>query len=321
MTRRVLITDYAWSDLSQEQAVLEPAGVEIVVAASGSVEELRTLAVDVDAILTCFAKVDASVLNATTRCRTVARYGVGLDNIDVARATEMGMVVTNVPDYCRDEVADHTLFLLLALARRSGYGGTLAHPPVRLRGKILGLVGFGSIARAVVPRAQALGMEIVAFSRHGSGSEAPPGVSIVGFDELLDISDVVSLHLPATAQTHNLIGAKALERMKSSAFLINTARGDIVDTAALTEALAHGELAGAGLDVTAPEPLPDEHPLRSRPDVVLTPHTAFSSDGAIRELAHTAATHVLDVLDGRQLCHVVNPEVFAMAESKGREER
>jgi D-3-phosphoglycerate dehydrogenase len=248
----------------------------------------------------------------------VARYGVGVDNIDVVRAGELGMVVSNVPVYCVDEVADSALLGILALARRllplnrdvarGGWGREVPGAGTRLRGKVLGLVGLGVIGSALASRAQALGLEVVAFDR----SRRPvPGVRVVdSLDELLAVADAVSLHVPLTARTHHLIGAAELKAMKRTAWLVNTARGPLVDTDALLAALDAGEISGAALDVTDPEPLPASHPLRTRDDVVLTPHTAFSSDGSLAELATKAATNVVDVLQGRVPATVVNPAVL-----------
>ncbi len=327
--RRVLITDYAWPDLETERAVLGAAGVELVVAGSGHPDELARLAVDVDAILTCFAKVSAEVLEAATRCRTVARYGVGVDNIDVQRATDLGMVVSNVPVYCVDEVADSALLGILALARRllpltrdvsaGGWGRGVPGTGTRLRGKVLGLVGLGAIGGALAARAQALGLEVVAFDL--SGQVPAGGRSVGSLDELFELADVVSLHVPLTERTHHLIGAAQLAAMKPTAWLINTARGPLVDTVALVDALEHEQIAGAALDVTDPEPLPPDHPLRTRDDVVLTPHTAFSSDGSLAELARKAATNVVDVLQGREPATVVNREVLGSPALRSRLER
>jgi phosphoglycerate dehydrogenase-like enzyme len=318
--RRVLVTDYAWPDLDVERSVLAPAGVELVVARTGGEAELRGLAHDVEAILTCWARVPASVLAAAPHCLTVARYGVGLDNIDVDEATRLGMVVSNVPDYCVDEVADHTMALLLASARRlsalqrdvraNGWDNTAGGMPRRLSNAVLGLVGFGAVARAVARRAVAHGLRVVAYAR----TTPPPGPEGVTFAaslaELLAASDIVSLHLPLAQATRGIIGAAELALCKPSAVLLNTARGGLVDTAALVRALESGALAGAGLDVTDPEPLPAGHPLRSRDDVILTPHAAFYSDGSIRELAGKAAHNVLDVLSGRLPRWVSNPAVL-----------
>jgi D-3-phosphoglycerate dehydrogenase len=316
---RVLVTDHAWPDLDVETAVLAAADAELVVAEHGDLDELVELARDVDAILTCFAKVPAQVLDAAPRCRTVARYGVGLDNIDVARATELGMVVSNVVDYCTEEVADHTLLMILALARRllplnrdvvaGGWGATVPGTSRRLRGRTLGLVGLGAIGRAVAVRAAAVGLRVVAFRRSAAGT---PGTETVDrLEDLLAVSDVVSLHAPLTDETAGLIDAAALSHMKPTAWLVNTSRGGLVDTDALIEALDRGELAGAALDVTDPEPLPPTHPLRSRPDVVLTPHSAFASDGSLAELARRAAENVVEVLAERVPGSIVNPEVLS----------
>ncbi|MGI5217437.1 C-terminal binding protein [Nocardia sp. CA-290969] len=318
MTYRVLITDHPAATVEVERAVFDAAGVEMVVAESTEPASLAALAADVDAIATCFAKVPAEVLDNAPRCRTVARFGVGVDNIDVARAGELGIVVTNVPVYCVDEVADHTLMLLLALARRlvpfaadtaaGGWNRSLGTVPVRLRGKSFGIVGAGAIGSALIPRVAALGMDVLALRRHGGEIEGATVVS--SLDELLTASDVVSLHLPLNSSTHHLIGARELGLMKPTALLLNTSRGGLVDTAALTAALSARRLGGAGLDVTEPEPLPADHPLRTMAHVVLTPHYAFSSDGSMADLSRTAAQHVLDVLTGRRPDSIVNPEVL-----------
>ena len=324
---RVLVTDVAWPTVDGERDVLAAAGAELVLSPSGDLADLCRLAVDADAILTCFAKVPAEVLDAAPRCRTVARYGVGVDNIDVAHATELGMVVSNVPVYCTDEVADSVLLGVLALSRRllplnrdvvrGGWGREVPGAGTRLRGKVLGLVGLGAIGTALAARAQVLGMEVVAHVR--GGRPAPPGVRLVGsLDDVLAQADVVSLHVPLTGQTHHLIGAEQLRAMKPTAWLVNTARGSLVDTEALLAALEAGEIAGAALDVTDPEPLPADSPLRTRDDVVLTPHTAFSSDGSLAELATKAATNVVDVLQGRVPATVVNPEVLTGPALRGR---
>ncbi len=315
---RVLATDIAWPAADVERAVLAEAGATLVVAPTGDVAELAALAVDVDAILTCFAKVPAEVLDAAPRCRTVARYGVGVDNIDVDHATRLGMIVSNVPTYCTDEVADSALLGILALARRlvpfsrdvaaGGWGRSVPGTSVRLRGRVLGLVGLGTIARALVPRARAVGLDVVAFSRANSAD--PEIRTVSSLTELLGAADIVSLHVPLTEETHHLVGARQLAAMKPTAWLVNTARGGLVDTAALLDALDAGVIAGAALDVTDPEPLPADHPLRGRDDVVLTPHVAFSSDGSLAELARKAAGNVVDVLRGRVPHSVVNPGVL-----------
>ncbi|MET7770947.1 C-terminal binding protein [Nocardia sp. NPDC005366] len=300
-----------------ERSVLEPCGVELVVADSTDPARLAALAADVDAIATCFAHVTAEVLDNAPRCRTVARFGVGVDNIDVARASELGIVVTNVPVYCVDEVADHTLMLMLALARRpmafgvdtaaGNWNRNLLPAPIRLRDKVFGLIGLGAIGSALIPRIRALGMRPLTVRRPGYTCDVP---AMDSAEELLRVADVVSLHLPLTEATHHFIGADELALMKPTALLLNTARGGLVDTAALTEALTHKRLDGAGLDVTEPEPLPRTHPLRRMGNVVLTPHYAFSSEGSMADLSRAAARNALDVLTGKLPASIVDPAVL-----------
>ncbi|WP_280350500.1 C-terminal binding protein [Nocardia abscessus] len=317
MSYRILITDHPAATLEVERSVLEPAGVELVVAENTDPATLSTLAADVDAIATCFAQVTAEVLDNAPRCRTVARFGVGVDNIDLARAGELGIVVTNVPVYCVDEVADHTLMLMLALARHlvpfaadtaaGGWDRNLATNPIRLRDRVFGTVGLGAIGSALIPRVRALGMRPLTLRRPGHTGDVP---AVDTLAELLGTADVISLHLPLTEATHHVIGAEELALMKPTALLLNTSRGPLVDTPALTEALTRRRLGGAGLDVTEPEPLPRTHPLRTMDNVVLTPHYAFSSDGSMADLSRAAARNALAVLSGQRPPTVVNPEVL-----------
>lgn len=317
----VLVTDYAWPSLDVERRVLGAADAALVVAGEGSEDELASLARDADAILTNWRPVTAAVLEAAERCVAVVRYGVGLDNIDVARATDLGMVVANVPDYCVEDVSDHTLALVLACARRvvrqsaatrtGQWDRTLGGAPARLRGQVLGLVGYGRLARAVAAKALAIGLTVVAHTpRLPSG---PLGDGVIGepdLDRLLGMADYVSLHVPATASTRGLVDERALRLMKPTAYLVNTARGSVVDEEALVDALERGAIAGAALDVLVEEPPPPDHPLLGRADVVVTPHAAFYSDAAIDDLQHGAAGLVVDCLEGRVPDTIVNPEVL-----------
>jgi D-3-phosphoglycerate dehydrogenase len=315
----VLVTDNGNPDLSVEDRVFGSIGAKLLLARTGDEAELVELAPQADAILTNWRPVTGAVLNAAVKCRVVGRYGVGLDNIDVEHATRLGIAVTNTPGYCTDEVADHTILMLLALARKfaplsadlraGGWDHRAGGLPVRLRGKRLGLVGLGAIGRAVAPRARALGLDVVAFRRTPADV---PGVRITGnLAELLSTSDFVSLHLPLTEATHVLIGEAELATMKEGSYLINTARGGLVDHTALLHALAQGRLAGAALDVTEPEPLPVGHPLRGHPAVIVTPHSAFYSDGAVTEVAERAARGIVRALRGEIPDDLVNPEILA----------
>ena len=259
MSARVLVTDYAWPSLDIERAILDEVGAELVVAESGEPEELIALAAGADAILTNWRQVPAEALDAATGCLIVARYGVGVDNIPVDRATELGILVANVPDFCVEEVSDHALALLLACARRivtfarSTREGSwdllgLGRGLPRLRGQRLGLIGFGNTARALVPKAQGLGLEITAYTpRLRRGRDESTGVELT--DDLADVlssSDYVSLHAPATAETRGLIGEAALRAMKPGAYLINTSRGALIDEACARARAARGLDRGRG---------------------------------------------------------------------------
>ncbi len=257
---KVLLTDYAWNDLDIERSTLGEVDAELIVAPQGDLATLTALAADADAIMTNWAKVPAEVIGAAPRCQIVARLGIGLDNIDVAYATSHGIVVTNVPDYCLIEVAEHALALLLALSRKvafyhhetqTGRYDLKAGPVLRrIEGQTLGIIGLGNIGRRLADKARALGLNVVATSR--SGKSLGEGIRTVSLNELLAQSDYVSLHVPLTPETRHMIGAEQLARMKPTAYLINTARGGLIDNAALSAALAAGKLAGAGLDVQDP---------------------------------------------------------------------
>ncbi|MEN2738424.1 C-terminal binding protein [Microbacterium sp. X-17] len=317
----IVITDIAWPSPAIETGLARGAGHDILLAESD--EHLLSLAPRADAFLTCFRRVPAEVLDAADRCLTVARYGVGVDNIDVARATDLGILVSNVPEFCTEEVADHTLALALAALRNllpatdatraGGWTPDAPFPTRRLRGLVFGVLGFGATGRAVAERAAAFGFEVVVESRAlaADPGAAPASVArVVDRDELLRLADVVSLHVPLNADTRHLVGARELGMMKDGALLINVARGGLVDTEALRPELEGGRLRAA-LDVTEPEPLPSDHWLRSAPAAIVTPHVAFASDGSLVELATKATSNALAVLAGRRPPTIVNPEVLA----------
>jgi len=255
-----------------------------------------------------------------SRCRIISRFGIGVDNVDVPAATRAGIVVTRVPDYCIDEVSDHAMALLLALARKISIANAHVHagrwematvvPIHRLRGSVLGLAGFGRIPQLVAPKAAAFGLRVVAFDPYVPADVfARSGVEPVDFAELLRISDYVSIHTPLAPETHGLFDAEAFRRMKPTAYIINTARGPIVDEAALARALDAGQLAGAALDVMPNEP-PLASPLFGRTNVILTPHTSFYSEESLVELQTKAAQEVVAVLTGQAPRNPVNPDVL-----------
>jgi D-3-phosphoglycerate dehydrogenase len=324
----VVITDIAWPSIEIERDVLAPIGAELVLAQRGDEEELVRLAPGADAILTCWQKVTARVLDAAQRCRIVARYGIGLDNIAVDRATELGILVTNVPDFCLDEVSDHAMALLLTAARRVAafadetrqgvWNPAAGRALPRLRGQTLGLIGFGAIARTLVPKALGFGLEVIAYTPRLRADEPMPGVrAVAGLDELLARADYVSVHAPLTPETRGMIGAAQLGRMKPTAWLINTSRGPIVDEVALVDALRSGRIAGAALDVFAAEPPAADHPLLSLPNTIVTPHVAFASEAAVRDLQRRAAERVAEALRGELPRNVVNPAVVSSPAFRG----
>lgn len=315
---KVLVTDFAWPNLDVERSVLTEA--EIVVAERGNEDELVALAADASAILTNWRSVPARALEQATSCVVVSRYGVGVDNIPVDVATALGILVTNVPTFCVDEVSDHVMALLLASARRIAalaaqtrqgiWDISSARGIPRLRGQTLSLIGFGNIARATVPKARGFGLEVVAYARRPV-ERLPDGVTVThDLEEALAAGDYVSLHLPANEATRKIIGDRAFSVMRRNACLINTARGGLVDEDALYRALKSGRLAGAALDVLSREPPADADPLLALPTVIVTPHSAFYSEAAIADVTRGAAENVASVLAGVVPRHLVNPNVL-----------
>jgi D-3-phosphoglycerate dehydrogenase len=275
---------------------------------------------DADAVMVTYAKVTADMIGQMTRCRIIARFGIGVDNVDIAAATNANIVVTRVPDYCIDEVSDHTMALLLALARKIPFANSRAQagrwempavvPIHRLRGSVLGLVGFGRIPQLVAPKAKAFGLRVI--SRDPFVSEEimnRAGVEKVDFSELVKVSDHISIHTPLVPETNHLFNAGVFSRMKPTAHLINTARGSIVDEEALALALDQGQLAGAALDVLSQEP-PSTSPLFGRDNVILTPHMSFYSAESLIDLQRKAAEEVVRVLTGGLPRNPVNPEAL-----------
>jgi len=315
-TKTVLITDYQWADIDIEREVLE--GMNILVAETGNEDELIQLASQADAILTCWKPVTAKVLDVATKCKIIKRYGVGLDNIDVAYATDLGIVVTNVPDYCIEEVSDHVFALLFAWARkivtydRSMRGGdwdlSIGTPMFRMRGKTLGIVGYGNTGRLVAEKAKAFGLNVLAY--HPRLPEGTDGIVTHDLEQMLSQSDFVTVHVPLKDETRNMVNADFLSTMKSSAFLINTARGGVLDEDALLNALNNNVIAGAALDVLVEEPSPPSHPLRQHDKVIITPHAAFTSVESIQDLQRKSAEHVKIALNGEQPPFIVNATVL-----------
>ncbi len=313
----VLVTDYAWPDLAIEREIIEPAGLVLAAgpSAPGSAAEIEALVRETDpsSILTNWAPVSAAAIAWPTRLRHVGRLGVGLDNIDVAAATARGALVTNVPDYCVEEVSDHAVALLLAWARgligfdaavKAGVWAPASASLRRVRDLTVGIVGLGRIGRRTAEKLAAFGVRLVAHNRGPLAAGDLP-VTSMGLDDLLAASDVVIIHAPLNADSHHLFDAARIGRMRPGALLINVSRGPIVDNAALLAALERGHLSGAGLDVVEGEPSPPPA-LAGRADVIITPHVAFSSAASLAELRRRAAQEAVRVLSGEPALHPCN---------------
>ena len=316
---KVVLTDYVWESLDVERKTLEGLA-DLLPLQTKKPDEFITAAQDCDALLNTYAgPITAEVMARMPKCRIIARYGIGVDTIDLEAATRAGIIVTNNPSYCIEEVAEHTMALILACARKVALydrlvrGGRWEVPPgkpmFRLSGRTLGLVGFGNIGRQVALRAASFGMRILYFDPIVAEGQYGVSAKSVALPELLRESDFVSLHPPLTPQTRRMIGDDALSRMKPTAFLINCSRGPVVDTVALVRALDARRIAGCALDTIDPEPLPDPHPLRGRDNVIITPHVAWYSEQALVGLQAGAPSEVRRVLTGEWPLNVVNRDV------------
>jgi D-3-phosphoglycerate dehydrogenase / 2-oxoglutarate reductase len=318
---KVLITDYAWPNLDIERRVLAMAGAEPLVPKEGTQEELAALAPQADAILVNWNGCTGKVIAAADKCVIITRYGVGVDNIDVPAATERGIIVTNVPDYCMDEVSNEAMAMLLAGARRLFLYNTSIHnktwavkvgmPFPRVTGLTLGIIGFGRIGKTVAPKAQAFGLKVMVYDPYIDQKVITDrGCIPASFETLLKESDFVTLHVPLTPETNGLINEQAVRMMKPSAWLINTSRGPVVDTKGLYKVMKEGHLAGAGLDVLPQEPPDWNDPIFTLPNIIFTPHSAFYSEGSLAELLEKASLRVVEALTGKTPANLINPDVF-----------
>jgi D-3-phosphoglycerate dehydrogenase / 2-oxoglutarate reductase len=307
----IVVTDSPFPSLDPAKAALKRVDPELRMARSPSADHILAVARDADAILVTYAKLPGELLRQLTRCKAIGRFGLGVDNIDVKAAAELGITVTYVPDYCMHEVSDHAMALVLALARKIPLSNTLVQagrwdmpavvPIHRLAGRVLGLVGFGNIPRALAPKAKAFGLRVVAHDPYVSPAVlAGAEVEGVSFERLLEISDFVSIHAPLLPATRGLFSAEVFRKMKKGAVVINTARGPLLDEGALIAALDSGQLGGAALDVVAVEPLSKDSRLLGRDNLILTPHTAFYSVEALEELQTKCASDVARVLSGEK---------------------
>jgi D-3-phosphoglycerate dehydrogenase len=319
---KIVITDYRFPDVEQERRAVEAAGGTLVTGQAVNEDQVAELCRDADAVLNVRAPVTRRAIAAMERCRIIVRYGIGVDSIDIPAATERGIMVANVPDYCLDEVSDHALTLLLMLSRqiassmalaREGTWAVSTMPPVqRLRGQICGLFGCGRIGSLLAGKVSALGMRVIVHDPYLSDERAREmNAERVSFDELLARADYISLHAPLTDETHHRFGAEAFRKMRDSASIVNTARGGLIDESALLAALDAGRIAGAGLDVNESETVvtPTRTSLVKHPKIIVTAHTAWLSREARATLQLRAIEQALACLRGEIPYGVVNREL------------
>ncbi|HQA07489.1 MAG TPA: C-terminal binding protein [Syntrophomonadaceae bacterium] len=318
---KVVITDYEYETLRWEEEAIAQVGAEFVRCQCQTEQELIEAARDADALLVQYAHITSRVMDHMQRCRAIVRYGVGLDCIDLEAATKHGIMVANIPDYGLEDIADHAIALMLTSARKitqlneyihqGQWDYKLAKPLFRLRGKTLGLVGFGRIARMVASKAKAFGMQVIAYDPYVDTKVAESNqVKLVDWETVLSSADILSLHIPVTEQTVHLINAKALAKMKNNCLLVNTARGALVDEDALIQALRTDKIAGAALDVSEKEPIDPDNELLTLPNVIITPHSAWYTEEAQESLQQQAAQEIVRVLRGERPLNLANPAVL-----------
>jgi D-3-phosphoglycerate dehydrogenase len=313
----IAVTDSVFPSLDPAKAALAHLNPTYRMSKSVDAEDIVAVAKDADAVLVTYAKLTREVLTQLTRCKAIGRFGLGVDNIDLVVAKEKGIAVNYVPDYCIREVSDHAMALLLALIRKIPLSNKLVQsgrwempavvPIRRIEGTVLGLIGFGHIPRLVAPRAQAFGIKVIAYDPYAKAELfKAAGVEGVDLDTLLQSSDYVSVHAPLLPATRGMMNAAAFAKMKKGAYIVNTARGPLIDEPALVAALDSGHIGGAGLDVVAAEPLAKDSPLLGRDNVIISPHTAFYSIEALNELQTKCATDVARVLSGEKAVYPIS---------------
>ncbi len=329
---KVVITDYDYGDVDIERAILEKVGAEVIALQAKSEADLFEAAKDCAAMMNQYARIGRETISRMEKCEVIARYGVGVDIVDVKCATEHNILVTNVLDYCTEEVADHAIALWMTLARklpdydRATHAGIWkwqsGQPVKRLRGSTMGVVSFGKIGQAIAARAQSFGVNVIAFDPFLSEEVAAQhGAELVSKSELLARSDYILMQAPMTPETRHFLSDAEFAAMKPGAILVNTGRGPTVDNQALFRALTDGHLASAGLDDPEEEPAkraqwsPDDNPIFTLPNVIVTPHAAYYSEESITAARVGAATQVAKVLTGQAPDFPVNADALLEATS------
>ena len=313
---KVYVTDQRQPSFEIERRILEECGAELILCNCATSADIARECAEADAVLLDLAPMDANAIKALKKCRVISRYGVGVDNVDMKTATECGIQVTNVPDYCMEDVSDHAIALMMACMRNVALRDRLVRagrwniqaPSYRLAGKTMGVIGAGRIARALIRKVGGFGFqEIVAYDPFISAEDlARIGVRKVEFSELLAVSDIISLHLNLTDETRGIIDEKAIAQMKETAMLINVSRGGLINDAALIQALKGQKIMCAGLDTHGVEPVPADSEYIKLDNVVLTDHAAYNTVEGVMELKTKAAKNVLAVLEGKAPAYPAN---------------
>lgn len=314
---QVIITDCDHGSIEEEKKEFERLNVELILAQIKEKEEVIRVCKEADGLINQYTLLTREVLENLPKCKVISRYGVGVDSIDLQAATDLGIIVANVPDYCVEEVANHTIALILTLSRKTAFFDRkvksnqwdfrLGIPIYRMKGRTLGLIGCGRIGMEVAKKMSAFGVKVVVFDPYLQKTEE--WIELKDLDTVLKESDVISIHCPLNESTRHLIGEREFQKMEKRPILINTSRGAIIDEKALIRALKEGLISGAGLDVLEKEPPDPTNPLLTMENVILTPHVSFYSVESISELKRRTAENVSSVLEGKWPRSVVNPQV------------
>ena len=314
---QVVITDCDHGSIEEEKEEFSQMGAELILAQVQKEEDLIRVCKEADGLINQYASLTRRVFENLPKCKVVSRYGVGVDSVDLKAATDFGIIVANVPDYCIDEVANQTISMILTLIRKTAFFDQkvksgqwdfrVGIPIYRMKGKTLGLIGCGKIGLEVGKRMSAFGVKVITFDPYLD--KTSEGIELKDLDTVLKESDMISVHCPLNDSTRHLIDDKAFKKMEKKPILINTSRGPIVDEKALIQALEQGLISGAGLDVLEKEPPDVQNPLLKMENVILSPHAGFYSEESISELKRRTAQNVSAVLMGRWPGSIVNREV------------
>lgn len=321
MSTKVYVTDYEYATLEPEKRELNKIGAIMIPKQCKTEEDVIRECKDASGLIDQYAPITRKVMKSLPDLKVVGRYGVGVNTIDVDAATELGIQVLNVPDYCMDEVSNQAISLMLACHRKlnilnsqvhhNGWDYKIAKPIHRLQGQTLGLLGFGRIPKMVAQKAKAFGLNIIAYDPYVTPEVGLQyNVTILPLKDVLQKADIISVHVPLTKDTENLLNEQTLSWMKPEAIVINTSRGPLIDEKALYHALKDKKLGYAGLDVTVQEPIQKDNPLLTLDNVIITPHVAWYSEEAELELKTKVAQGVADVLSGKNAKYLVNRDVL-----------